>query len=272
MPTAPHDAKTRSLRVFYESNVWHFHQISDFYERIRLQNIFEFLFPAKSDIVLDAGSGGGTYAKQLATKSAVIATDISKQALLNAKESLSKSINVNYIVCANEYLPLRGQSINKIACVDVLEHSASVDGFIAEMARVLSPCGRISIFTACGNNKNTLENILKPALEKLIMFIRLKFGHTHIFSTEELEQILEPKFKIVKIQYMHHWLGWFIKFVWDISKTDSSEDCSQMPTFKNPFYFALSQALWLVLKGEYYLLKNVNTGTEINVNALRKIF
>lgn len=46
-------------RDFYESRIWKFHQVANLYERIRLQNIFEFLTPKYVDIILDAGCGGG---------------------------------------------------------------------------------------------------------------------------------------------------------------------------------------------------------------------
>jgi len=263
--------KTKEFKDFYESSVWKFHPVVNLYERIRLQNLFGFLAPKSSDVLLDAGCGGGTYTKHLAKVSTVIATDISKKALENAKKGLSElSEQIHYIVCDNEYLPLRDNSIDKIGCIDVIEHIVNVKVSLREMARVSKSHGRISIFTACGKNKFTLEYILERVLGKLINSIRLKSGHVHAFSTQNLCRLLEPHFVVVKIQYTHHWLGWFFKFLWDISYLNLPGSCSRLPAFKNPILSTFSRVLWLIFEVEYKLLKDVSSGCEIIVNAYTK--
>lgn len=243
----------------------------ELYERIRLQNLFEFLDPSFTDILLDAGCGGGVYTKHLAEVSTVIAADISKKALGNAKSDLSKfSKRIHFVLCDIEYLPIRGKSVDKIASIDALEHIPSVEAFLGEAARISKSNGRILIITACGKNKLTLEHMLQPFLGKLINSIRLKFGHISIFNTEQLCNLLEPNFQIIRIQYMHHWFGWSLIFLWNLSSLNLTEDCSKLPAFKNPFMSALTQMLWLVLAWEHKLLKNASSGSEICISARKK--
>jgi ubiquinone/menaquinone biosynthesis C-methylase UbiE len=263
--------KTKEFKDFYESSVWKFHPTANIYERIRLQNLSEFLAPKSTDILLDAGCGGGTYTKHLAKVSTVIATDISKTALQNAKRELSELYKqIRYIICDNECLPLKDNSVDKIACIDVIEHIVNVKASLREMARVSKSHGRISMFTACGRNKFTLEHILEPVLGKFINLIRSKSGHVHIFSTQNLCRLLQPDFVVVKIQYMHHWLGWFVKFLWDLSYLSLPESCSRLPASKNPILSMFSRVLWLMLEAEYKLLKGASSGSEICVNAYTK--
>lgn len=261
----------RIRRDFYESRIWKFHQIANLYERIHLQNIFEFLTPKYVDIILDARCEGGTYTKYLAEASTVIAIDISRNALENAKIVLSDfSERIDFIVCDNGHLPIRDNSVDKIASIDVIEHIVDVQISLKEMGRVSKSGGKIVIFTACGENKFTLENMLEPILSKLINLIRLKFGHIHVFSFHELCRLLEPYFAVKEIYYRHHWLGWSVKFLWDISTLKSPESHSQLPALKNPFLSALSRILWYMLKIEYKLLKRVSTRSEIIINAYSK--
>lgn len=138
------------------------------------------------------------------------------------------------------------------------------------MARVSKSGGKIVIFTACGKNKFTLENMLEPLLSRLVNLIRLKFGHIHVFSSHELCRLLEPYFAVKEIYYMYHWLGWSVKFLWDISTLKSLESHSQLPTFKNPILAVLSSILWYILEIEYKLLKRITTGSETIINAYSK--
>jgi len=258
------------LKDFYESKIWEFHSITSLYERIRVQNLLEFLVPESTDIILDAGCGGGTYTKILSRTSTVISVDLSKEATRNAKENLRQSKNVFFIVSDVERLPIRGKSLDKIMCVDVIEHIANVEESLREMARVLKPFGKISIFTACGDNKFSLEYILKPTLGRLINLIRLKMGHIQIFSTPSLRKLLESNFIIINIQYMHHWVGWFLKFLWDLFHLNSSESYYSSYSFNESILSIFSRALWSILDVEYKLLKKKSSGSEIIINAIKK--
>lgn len=258
------------LKDFYESKIWKFHNITNPYEQIRLQVLLEFFTSEPMDIILDIGCGGGTYTKIFPKTSTVISVDISGRAIKNAKENIGQSQNIFFIVSDVMHLPLRDNSVDKIACIDVFEHLANVEESLGEIARVSKPFGRISIFTACGDNKFTLEYILNPIFGRLINSIRSKMGHIQIFSTSSICRLLEPSFVITNIQYMHHWVGWFFKFLWDLAHLNSPENCCSSYSFKGSILSIFSRTLWLMLKLEYRLLKNKSSGSEIIINAFKK--
>lgn len=261
--------KSTELKDFYESKVWEFHKITNPYEVIRLQNLLEFLAPKSTDVILDAGCGGGAYTKILPKTSTIIALDLSKGAIKNAKENL-ESANIFFIVATVDHLPLKDRFLSKIVCVDVIEHIVNVEKCLREMARVLKPFGKISIFTACGNNRLSLEYILAPLLSKLINLVRLKMGHIQVFTTSSLRKSLEPRFVIRSIQYIHHWMGWCLKFLWDTAHLKSSERYQSSPLLKYSTSSTFSRAFWLILEAEYRLLKNKSLGSEIIINAIKK--
>ena len=100
MFTPSRQTKIKEFKDFYESNVGKFHPVVNLCERIRLQNLFGFLAPESTDVLLNAGSGGGTYTKRLVKISTAIATDISNEARENAKRASSKSSEqVYYVAC-----------------------------------------------------------------------------------------------------------------------------------------------------------------------------
>lgn len=192
----------------------------------------------------------------------------------SAKEELEEiSSRVHFIVCDNEALPLKDEAVDKVINIDTLEHIAKPEAFLREAGRVSKPNGKISIFTACGRNRLTLEYILKPlpVLGRFIEGIRAKFGHINIFTTQELRELMEPDFTIVKIRYMHHWLGWLVKFLWDIKNINLTEDCSKLPEMNKGVLATLSQVLWQTLEIEYKVFQNVSSGTEININACKRV-
>lgn len=260
-----------SVKEFYESKTWKFHHVTNVYERARLRDISEFLSPNSTDIVLDEGCGGGTYTEHLAKFSTAIASDISRNALANAQASLRRLSNrIHFIVCDIEHLPLRNNIVDKIACVDILEHVMNVNRSILEIARVLKTSGRVLIFTACGNNRLTLEYVLRPVLGELLELIRSKFGHIQIFTTQDLLSLLSPQFVIVKTEYMHHWLGWFLKFLSDVAHLGVPQPQLVAQMSNESAYSFLSRLIWLILDAEHRLLKRVSSGTEITISASKR--
>lgn len=261
--------KPANPRIFCETKVWRFHRIVNSYELIRSQNILEFLAPVSSGLILDVGCGGGTYTEILTERSKVIALDISNAAMKIAKDNV-RSSEASFIVSDVEHLPLMDESVSGIICVDVIEHVTNVKRFLEEMSRVLKQSGRIAIFTACGNNKLSLEYVLKPSLGRFINLIRSKMGHIHIFSTQSLYSLLAPDFIVTNTRYMHHWMGWSLKFMWDLAHIRSSQSHQSTLVPKTAVPSILTRILWLTLEEEYKLLRNKSSGSEIMVNAIKK--
>ena len=257
----------RDLRDFYESRVWKIHQISNPYEVVRFRHILEFLGTESGNTVLDVGCGGGTYTRILARSQLRIAVDVSFNAVKSAKQSLASEDNVFYIVCDLEHLPIRDIAVDKVVCIDVLEHVERPQKAVNEMSRVLRSNGQMLLFTACGENRFSLEYVLKPFFGKLINSIRSTLGHVSIFTTQSVRRMLSQDFMIARIEYMHHWVGWLFKFCWDATHMNSLEGHqSQLGASGS----SLSRILWLPLEAEYELFKSRSFGTEIIVNAVKK--
>jgi 2-polyprenyl-6-hydroxyphenyl methylase / 3-demethylubiquinone-9 3-methyltransferase len=92
---------------------------------------------------LDVGSGGGLLAEQFADLGfAVAGVDPSAGSLAAAeRHARATGARVAYIRAVGERLPFRDASFGLVYCCDVLEHVASVDAVVAEVARVLQPDG-----------------------------------------------------------------------------------------------------------------------------------
>ena len=207
---------------------------------------------------LQSYSGKGTVAD---------CSDVSTNAVKTAKQSLICESNVFFIVCDLEHLPIRDMSVDKVACIDVLEHVERPQKAVSEMSRVLRSDGQMLLFTACGENRLTLEYMLRPFFGKLINSIRSTLGHVSIFTTQSLQRMLSQDFMIARIEYMHHWIGSLLKFCWDAAHINSLEGHqSQLEASGS----SLSRILWLPLEAEYELLKSRNLGTEIVVDAIKK--
>lgn len=259
--------RSSDLRDFYESRVWKIHQISNPYEVVRFRHILEFLGTESRNTVLDVGCGGGTYTRILARAQLVIAVDVSSNAVKTAKQSLLWKGNVFFVVCDLEHLPIRDMAVDKVACIDVLEHVERPQKAVNEMSRVLRSNGKMLLFTACGENKFTLEYMLRPFFGKLINSIRSTLGHVSIFTTQSIRKMLSQDFMITRIEYMHHWAGWLFKFCWDATHMNSLESHqSQFEVSGSTF----SRILWLPFEAEYQLFKSRSLGTEIIVDATKK--
>lgn len=259
--------RSSDLRDFYESRVWKIHQISNPYEVVRFRHILEFLGTESGNTVLDVGCGGGTYTRILARAQVLIAVDVSSNAVKTAKQSLVSEGNVLFIVCDLEHLPIRDMAVDKVACIDVLEHVERPQKAVNEMQRVLRSNGQMLLFTACGENRFTLEYMLRPFFGKLINSIRSTLGHVSIFTTQSVRRMLSQDFMIARIEYMHHWAGWLFKFCWDATHMNSLEGHQSQFEASGS---SLSRILWLPLEAEYELFKSRSLGTEIIVDAIKK--
>jgi ubiquinone/menaquinone biosynthesis C-methylase UbiE len=259
--------RNRDMKDFYESRVWKSHRICNPYEVVRFRHILDFLGTESADTVLDAGCGGGTYTRILAMAQLLIAVDVSTNAVKTAKQSLVSETNVLFIVCDLEHLPIRNMTVDKIACIDVLEHVERPQKAVNEISRILRSHGQMLLFTACGENRFTLEYMLKPFFGKLINSIRSTLGHVSIFTTQSVRRMSSQDFKIAHIEYMHHWVGWLFKFCWDATHLNSLEGHQ---TQFEPSASSLSRILWLPLEAEYKLFKHRSHGSEIIVHATKK--
>jgi ubiquinone/menaquinone biosynthesis C-methylase UbiE len=254
------------LKDFYESRVWKIHHVSNPYEIVRVRHILGFLQPENGSVVLEVGCGGGTYTSFLAEAPSVIAVDVSLNAVKETKRNLTRASNIFFIVCDAAHLPLKDMAVDRLASIDVLEHLERPQKAVDEMSRVLRRQGRMLLFTACGENRLTLEYMLKPFLYVLIKSIRSMLGHVSVFTTETVREMVAQDFMVIHVEYMHHWAGWLFKFMWDTIHLNSPD--SHQSQFESSG--SMSRILWLPLEAEYRLFKNRPIGTEIIVETIRK--
>jgi ubiquinone/menaquinone biosynthesis C-methylase UbiE len=264
------DRRMTELKDFYESNVWSFHEVKNPYEKFHLRNILEFLAPQKNEMVLDVGSGGGSYARSIGEKSTVIAMDISRGAIKSARENMKQLETAFFIVSDVEQLPIREKSIDSVLCMDVIEHLLHLDRSIGEMSRVLKKSGKIAIFTTCVGNAFSLEYLLKPMLGRLLRMIYLKIGHLHAFSTAALLQLLGDEFLLARIQYMYPWIGSCLNLLWGVAHLKSSGTVASPRRSRDSISGSVLKAFWIFLTKENELFKNESIGGEIIINAIKR--
>ena len=134
-------------------------QVEQYYEpsqpprRRRIDYVLKFLVPAAGQRILDIGCGVGTYAFHSALAGAeATGLDYSEESV-KAARALSARYHVSgsaAFVTGNACkLPFADNSFDKIVSADFIEHITDEEknSMMAEMMRVLSPGGRIVIFT-----------------------------------------------------------------------------------------------------------------------------
>ena len=93
--------------------------------------------------VLDLGCGGGIMSETLARRGArVIGVDPAKKALAMARSHAEQGgLTIDYREGRGDQLPLADGSVDRVVCVDVLEHIPHLEPVFAEVRRVLRPGG-----------------------------------------------------------------------------------------------------------------------------------
>ncbi len=93
--------------------------------------------------VLDLGCGGG-YMSEALTKRGVIVTgvDPDTNSLKAASEhAAAHGLKINYRQGIGDSIPLEDNSVDRVVCVDVLEHVQNIGKVISEIRRVIRPGG-----------------------------------------------------------------------------------------------------------------------------------
>jgi len=111
--------------------------------------------------VLDVGCAGGFMAEALVRRGATVTgIDPAAKAIEAARKHATDSgLSIRYDVGVGEALPYEDGSFDVVVCVDVLEHVNSLDGCIAEMARVLGDSGQVCFDTINRNPLSTFATI-----------------------------------------------------------------------------------------------------------------
>jgi len=112
---------------------------------------------------LDLGCGGGFMSEALASRGArVVGIDPWIMVLRVARtHSQTSKLDIQYVASAGESLPLDDNCMDRVVCVDVLEHVPDLRKVLAEIYRVLRPGG---IFFFDTVNRTWLARILVVTL------------------------------------------------------------------------------------------------------------
>jgi ubiquinone biosynthesis O-methyltransferase len=144
--------------------------------------------------VLDLGCGGGFMAVALAERGATVTgIDPAEKAIAIANLHVaSQNLGIRYLVGSGEHIPLADQSMDRVVCVDVLEHVANLHQVISEVRRVLRPDGLFLFDTI---NRTWIANLIVVFLGERIFKI-LPLG-THdpakFIKPAELANLLEEQ-------------------------------------------------------------------------------
>ncbi|MBK6697998.1 MAG: class I SAM-dependent methyltransferase [Myxococcales bacterium] len=114
-------------------------------ERVETRVVFERAGPLKGKRVLDVGTGDGTYAIEAAERGAIVTALDLEQEMLDAAHAraVSRGVEVTLQQGRAEQLPFEDASFDVVVAVTVLCFVPDAQRAVREMARVLTPGGRV---------------------------------------------------------------------------------------------------------------------------------
>ncbi len=118
----------------------------DLYER---RALLGFVKPSSADVLLDVGTGTGTYLLEAARHGAyVVGLDISREMLKVLAGKISREgveSRVELVLGDAEHLPFREGAFTKLVCNTVIEFTPKPDDAVSEFSRVLGKDGEVFI-------------------------------------------------------------------------------------------------------------------------------
>ena len=141
---------------------------------------------------LDLGCGGGFMSEALARRGAYVIGIDPSEAVLDAARTHAESqgLEITYRVGVGEAIPLPGASVDRVICVDVLEHVQNVGKVIAEIRRVLHP-GGLFFFDTINRNRLATFMVVTVTEDLLRMIPRGAHDPAKFIRPEELKAALE---------------------------------------------------------------------------------
>jgi 2-polyprenyl-6-hydroxyphenyl methylase/3-demethylubiquinone-9 3-methyltransferase len=123
--------------------------------------------------VLDVGCGGGLLAEPMARLGAdVTGLDASAEAIAEAKRHAKECrVKINYVEGSAEKLADGAMRYDVITALEIVEHVADLDVFVAALAKLLKPKGLLILSTVNRTTKSFLLGIV--AAEYLLRWVPL---------------------------------------------------------------------------------------------------
>lgn len=146
----------------------------------KYQEITKNLTFPKETTVADIGCGSGhylSYLAQLGRYPFLLGVDISLDALILARERIrqvSPSVNVCFVVCDGEHLPLKNGAVDNVLCSGLIEYIPNHSAVLSELHRILrNELGLLIL--AVPNQDNWVTRAMGIPLRvaiKLVFFIK----------------------------------------------------------------------------------------------------
>ncbi len=148
--------------------------------------------------VLDLGCGGGFMAEALARRGAIVTGIDPSSALLDTarKHAWAQNLDTLYREGTGEAIPLGTGTIERVVCMDVLEHVEEPGKVIAEIRRVLRPQGMLFFSTV---NRNWLSHLLAVTVVEDVLRVVPRGAHDpdkFIRPAEICQQLRESGFTV----------------------------------------------------------------------------
>jgi ubiquinone/menaquinone biosynthesis C-methylase UbiE len=143
---SPAEKKAASREHFDRwSREYEHDQVSRWLHELQLEALGA-LEPGPDDRLLDVGCGSGAAVRAAATTvDRAVAVDLSQGMIDRARELARATPNVEFLVADSEALPFDDATFTALLCTTSFHHYPNPDRAVAEMARVLTPAGRIVI-------------------------------------------------------------------------------------------------------------------------------
>ena len=105
--------------------------------------------PLRGLSILDIGCGGGLLAEPLARLgAAVTGIDAAERNITIARDHAEKvGVKVTYLPCTAEDLAAQGAQFDAVLAMEIVEHVADLDAFVAASADLLKPTGTLFVAT-----------------------------------------------------------------------------------------------------------------------------
>jgi 2-polyprenyl-6-hydroxyphenyl methylase/3-demethylubiquinone-9 3-methyltransferase len=142
--------------------------------------------------VLDLGCGGGFLSEELARRGARVTGVDPCSPLIDAarRHSEASGLEIDYRVGSGEAIPIGNASVDRVVCMDVLEHVEDPDRVLHECRRVLRSGGLFFFSTV---NRTRLSRLLVVTLAEgaLGMICRGTHDPAKFIRPEEMRALLE---------------------------------------------------------------------------------
>jgi len=152
--------------------------------------------------VVEVGCGVGNFTRHLLDRELVVAIDVEAACVAELRRNVGKAPNVaarQMDVADAEFVELRGQGIDSVVCLNVLEHVRDDAGALRNMAAVLRPGGKAVLIV--------------PAFEGLYGPIDRNLGHYRRYGKKGMRELARASgFEVEKLRYMNAvgFVGWWV--------------------------------------------------------------